>query len=292
MRAFHILMGVIVAGIFASFIPLLAKDKPAVKQSLRQQLSRCGSGVGARAVAGDRIALISGEEVVMAAIHAPHVTYTADGKISVADSQPYGIAAQERLDQLIKGQKLAFYCEGRRQDYRGRRVAHIFTGKAAKPLSLTLVDEGLVWVYPSARQGKILPDLYKKEWQAQEKGRGLWSVDGPLLAKYGYPRLYQGRVVAVRHQGPWLYLKLQKLNGNKGKALTVAVAVKYKKRLLARLPRAAVPTLDDFLGQKIGFKIWTERDAHGQSETGALAQKKSDTLVITVPERIYVGPET
>lgn len=232
------------------------------KRNYRAGLYGCGSGVVASVISGDILKLKSGRNVSIAGVKAPVLVISTKEKKHPLQSWPYADMAQQSLEKIALNKKVDFYCEGRRQDYRGRRVAHVFLQGNPEPIAFELLKNGALWAYPYNRQTKLKIEFYQYEDIARQHHIGLWqeeiykpvSANEPNKIKAGEFKTVIGSIIKADKVGKVIFLNF---GPNKYKDFTVKISPKMLAQSLKRkeIKFSDMPTL---IGRQIIVRGWVE----------------------------------
>jgi micrococcal nuclease len=117
------------------------------------------------------IVLQDGTPIRLAATIVPHPS-SADGP---AEAEFAG-AVQHWLEESVKERRIRYAFDGRRDDRRGRKLAHVFVDGGVGWLQSALVERGFARVdVPADNAGCVAP-LLAREQAARRSRRGLWAT--------------------------------------------------------------------------------------------------------------------
>ncbi len=145
-------------------LPLGAAEAPC-------PLTGGGDGVVETIPDGATIALEDGTVIRLVATIVPPAAPTGrPAEAEIAD------AAQRWLEETVRGRRIRYAFDGRRDDRRGRKLAHVFVDGGIDWLQSALVERGLARVdVPADNAGCVAP-LLAREKAARETRRGLWAT--------------------------------------------------------------------------------------------------------------------
>lgn len=134
-------------------------------------LKACGQFTVAEAVSGDELVAVDGNHLVLSGIKAPELWQATDQY----RSWPHAEASRAILDELVRGQKLALFCEGEDQTLVGEKIAHALM-ENGHWLQHELVVRGAAMVLPRADHLAGVHGLRAAEAIARTRETGLWSA--------------------------------------------------------------------------------------------------------------------
>ena len=161
-----------------------------------------------RVTDGDTLVLENGERVRLLGINAPELYPQAEEGAETA---------RQRLQQLVKGKRVALRFSRRQRDRHGRLLAHICRADGVW-LQRSLLTKGWVWVYTLGDNAPHYAEaLLAYEQQARAVGRGLWRLPAYQRGRFiitaeearqhiGRFRLVEGKVVAVTKHRDTVYV--------------------------------------------------------------------------------------
>jgi micrococcal nuclease len=169
-----------------------AQDWPRATEAVK-------SGMAARVIDGDTLALDSGLHVRLVGIQAPKLPLGRPGfaKWPLADE------SKAALEALTLGKALTLGYGGRRIDRYGRLLAHL-TAPGGAWVQGEMLARGMARVYSFADNRSRIPDMLAREAEARASKRGIWAhpyyaVRTPDEAgrHIGSFQIVQGRVVSA-----------------------------------------------------------------------------------------------
>jgi micrococcal nuclease len=92
--------------------------------------------------------------------------------------QPWGQAAQQKLEELISGKEVLLETDTQDQDQFDPKIAYLWQGKIL--LNEQLVKEGYALVTARSPNTKYQQRLANAQEWARIMGRGIWNPDNPL----------------------------------------------------------------------------------------------------------------
>lgn len=169
-------------------------------------LTPCGSFEVARVVSGDELEQADGTRLLLAAIKAPEMWQPDDQY----RSWPHANESQEHLARLVGGSSLALFCEGERETFDGKTIAHALTGNGHW-LQHELVVQGSVLVLPRPSHQAGLDTLYAAESIARQRDVGLWNKLDLMVSadddiQTGSLKLVTGKVLSANRVANRVYL--------------------------------------------------------------------------------------
>ena len=135
------------------------------------ELKRDGSGIVVEVIDGDTVLLKDGRQVRLVGIQAPKLPL---GRANFT-KWPLADEAKGALEGLALGRQVSLGYGGRRQDRRGRELAHLFAEDGSW-LQGALLQQGLARVYSFRDNRARIVEMLVLERQARTARRGIWRV--------------------------------------------------------------------------------------------------------------------
>ncbi|MCC0056890.1 MAG: thermonuclease family protein [Rhodobiaceae bacterium] len=155
------------------------------------QLKRGGTGEVIRVIDGDTVELSDSTMVRLVGIQAPKLPLGRPG----FKAWPHGEEALAALEQVCLDKRVGMRFGGRRVDFNGRRLAHLFVESDGEPLWLQqwMIAEGHARVYSFDDNRSCVRRLLADEAEARNGNRGLWALENYKLLNARTPREIAGK---------------------------------------------------------------------------------------------------
>jgi len=192
-------LGQAARGLAARIWPWPCADGPA-------RLKPGGIDEVVRVIDGDTVELSDSTMVRMVGIQAPKLPLGRPG----FKAWPHAQEALEALERACLGRQVRMGFGGRRVDFNGRRLAHLFVEEAEESAWLQglMVEQGHARVYSFDDNRSCVRLLLETEAAARRAGRGLWSLEAyrvldaanprQIAARRGEYHLVEGKVHGIK----------------------------------------------------------------------------------------------
>ncbi|MGE0233479.1 MAG: thermonuclease family protein [Flavobacteriaceae bacterium] len=220
------------------------------------ELKRGGSGEVVCVIDGDTVELSDSTMVRLVGIQAPKLPLGRPG----FKAWPHAEEARIALEQLCLGRRVGMRFGGRRVDFNGRRLAHLFVERDEETVWLqrSMIAEGHARVYSFDDNRSCVRDLLREEALARQRGKGLWQ-----LTSYGLLDARDARQIAGK-RGEY-HIVEGTVRGSKSARRRVFIdfGTDWRHDFTAVLPSSALRRFDwerfaphELVGQRVRIRGW------------------------------------